>query len=360
VGGNALKNTVTRRYDKKEYVNICYRVQKDLTLAFSDPDPAAPRRKAVSIPAYRSKETFGDLDILMDSTGLTANVRDVLKDIFNPTEIVKNGSVYSFDVDQFQVDLILTPKEELWSSYVYFSYNDLGNLMGRIYHKMGLKYGHEGLVYPVREDSHTIKEILVSRDMSLIFQFGGYSWQRWQEGFDTLEDIFEYTISSPFYSFKIFDLDNRNHRSRVRDRKRPTYTAFLNWAENREGAPDFQWDPDKKIYLQRIREWFPDFGVKYDTAIAENEERKFVHELFNGDSVSRVSGYSGKELGQYMAFLKKDEELMELAKKKPRTEQVEHEFWSRAGHLSADFTDKKNNKGEEDDSITLGRQHTST
>jgi hypothetical protein len=328
VGGNALKNTHTRRYERDEYYMLELEVILKLRSAF-------PGRIMETIPAYAGKESFGDMDVLLESDNMTVKVRDVLQQTFAPNEIVKNGNCYSFDYKQLQIDLILTPIEIFHTSLVYFSYNDLGNLMGRIYHQMGLKYGHEGLTYAVYDDegvetdTRCLGVINVSRKFDPIFAIAGYSFERWLQGFENLEQIFEYAIDTPYFNYGIFDLENRNHRSRIRDRKRPTYTKFLEWAKDKPAKYD--WGDmsdfaDRKAFLPRINEFFPDFRVKYDAVMEAAREKKFMRELFNGKRVSVLSGFTEQELGRFMSHLKTVSHIEEIAKRTPRTSAVEAAF----------------------------------
>ena len=57
----------------------------------------------------------------------------------------------------------------------------------------------------------------------------------------------------------IFLLENRNYQSRVRDRKRKTYTEFLQWCENHPGLPAYTYPEDKAQWLPRLFEWFAPF-----------------------------------------------------------------------------------------------------
>ena len=320
MGGRALKNTETRRYQRDEY----YRLETEVLYALRG---AFPGRIMDAIPAYAGKESFGDMDVLIESDGMTVNVRDILQATFSPNEIIKNGSCYSFDYKQLQIDLILTPIEIFNTSLVYFSFNDLGNLMGRIYHKMGLKYGHEGLTYAVYDDDDTdntrlIDVIDVSRNHDLIFSIAGYSYSRWLRGFKNLEEIFEFAVDTPYFNYGIFDLENRNHRSRVRDKKRPTYTSFLEWAKDKPARYD--WGDmtdhtDRKAFLPRINQFFPHFQAKYDDVIARNEERKHIRAMYNGETISELTRYREKDLGLFMSYLKKNvPQLEEIAKRHPR------------------------------------------
>jgi hypothetical protein len=328
MGGNALKNTQTRRYQRDEYYALETEVLYALRSAF-------PARIMDAIPAYAGKESFGDMDILLESDNMTVKVRDVLEATFSPTEIIKNGNCYSFDYKQLQIDLILTPIEVFNTSLVYFSYNDLGNLMGRIYHQMGLKYGHEGLTYAVYDDTDTndtrcLDVITVSRNHTLIFSIAGYSYERWLKGFKNLEEIFEFAVDTPYFNYGIFDLENRNHRSRIRDRKRQTYTKFLEWAKDKPARYD--WGDmsdyaDRKAFLPRINQFFPDFQAKYDAVMEAARLRKHIKSLYNGERISELTGLREKELGMFMAFLKKNvTQLEEIASVMPREDHHEYTF----------------------------------
>lgn len=289
MGGNAL-SFETRRVSKVEYEIILQQLENKVLQT----------ENAVFLPiqAYTNKKDFGDIDVLLYVESVHDRVRWI-RDMFNPKEIYSNSNVHSFDFNGVQVDFIFPKKEDLVSSFWYFSYNDLGNLLGRIYHKMGLRFGHDGLSMLIREDDHVIGEILLSKNIDEILEFGGFSAERFHEGFDDLKDIFEYVVSTPFYDYSIFDLGNRNYRSRVRDRKRKTYTEFLEWASKNKKTPLCEWVKDKKTYLPFI---FSRFGheQEYRDIIEKNDLRKKVKEKFNGEIIMKLTGLQGKELGAFM------------------------------------------------------------
>lgn len=155
MGGNALKTVTTRRVDAAEYHKIKDEVVGMLRGMF-------PGHGIEAIPAYRKKADFGDLDVLVEyfpnpdspEADIRHRFRGELRKHFKAEEIVSNGPVYSFAWRDFQVDLILAPTDEFEMSLNYFAWNDLGNLIGRVAHKMGLKYGHDGLCLPFRVDTY--------------------------------------------------------------------------------------------------------------------------------------------------------------------------------------------------------------
>lgn len=288
MGGNALKHTPTRRYDKDEYRELTEKVIGDLSYSF-------PLDTFKDIPAYSSKDSFGDLDVLHTCQNIT---EEFIRDKFKPNEIVSNGEVVSFDVEQFQVDLIQTTRHRFDYAYHYFSFNDMGNLVGRIFKKFGLKHGHKGLLYVFRDGDHTVDEFDVTLNYKRAIEFVGLPYRN---EFETLEDIFSYVASSPYFNPDIYLFENMNYRSRVRDAKRKTYSEFLVWcAENQEGMTHYQFNPDKSVYLPSIRNCFESFGPMYDLIEQKNRSIKELKLKFNGTIVRNMTGLEGAELGLFI------------------------------------------------------------
>jgi hypothetical protein len=310
MGGNAMKHVGVTRKTTTEYFAIVGDVLSKLHDAF-------PTCLANPIEAYSSKESFGDADILIESDNLPPNWIDIIRAVFKPQDLL-NNDVVSFDYRGMQIDLIKAPRIDFFFAQVYFAFNDLGNLMGRIAHKMGFKYGHNGLWKILRDGTHAYAEVLVSRDVSAVFKFLGYDFSRHIKGFETLEDVFEYAASSPYFHRQIFKLDNRNHISRIRDIKRPTYTAFLKWIEDKPELDKYKWSAyvQDKVSVKREEEknyWllcatnpaiFPGFAEQLTLEYAKHKQQKVIKTKWNGFIIGSISGFVGKELGQFMEFCK--------------------------------------------------------
>lgn len=305
MGGQALKNTPTRRYQPAEYEAL-----KTEVLALLQAD--FPERKMAAIPAYRSKASFGDLDILFEQTDLSLDLAQYLQQRFQPKELVRNSHVLSFEFREFQIDLIGSTSTDFDISLHYFSWNDLGNIVGRLYHKMGFKYGHDGLHFLFKADNYQFGELCLSKDIEQILAFANLSPERFLAGFDTLEEIFRYASSSSFFNKDIYLLENRNHASRIRDRKRPTYNALLTWLETQGDLPAYPWASIKeqggrqaKIeFIQRAFDFFPEFEQHYRAMQHEFEVWQSVREKFNGRLVQAWTGLENQALGECMQRLK--------------------------------------------------------
>jgi hypothetical protein len=311
MGGNALKNVETRRLSRDEYFALEAKVVGQLRKDF-------PGHRVEAVRAYRQKDSFGDMDVLFESTGLTTNMTEYVKNVFSSKEVFKNGGVTSFECEGFQVDLLFTPTEEYETSVNYFAWNDLGNLMGRVAHKMGFKYGHDGLKMVFRDGDYQFAEVVVTRNVEQMVKFLGYDYDRLLAGFDTLEEMFAFAASTPFFNKDMYLLENRNHTSRMRDRKRKSYNSFLQWVDTAPDLPAYPWadmkekggPKYKQEFVKRAREFFPEFGEVYDKTMADFETWKQVKETFNGNLVREWTGLENQELGNFMKHLRETQMLV--------------------------------------------------
>ncbi|MFB6215270.1 MAG: hypothetical protein ABEI54_05295, partial [Candidatus Bipolaricaulia bacterium] len=222
MGGNAL-TVETRRVDRQEYADIQDRLIKYLAcqLGYQDVRP---------IPHVHNKTSFGDLDLLV-SKPKPRDLRRTLQTDLGSREAVKNGDIISFDYRGFQVDLIHCPPKNMDMAQVYFAYNDLGMLMGMLAKRVNCKYGWDGLYYvyysPNRERRWTI---LLSQNPVEIFDFLGLDYSRFFEGFDSIEAVFEYVMTSRWFDTQAYlDCEEWNHRRRKRNQKRANWQYFRDY-----------------------------------------------------------------------------------------------------------------------------------
>lgn len=304
MGGNALKNCFTRRYEAGEFISLSNHIMASLQRDFPD-------RRSALLPAYRMKPDFGDMDIMIE-TAPAGNLLAWAAETWNPAELVSNGNVISFECRELQIDLIGQEPENFDTALAYYSWNDLGNFLGRIAHKMGVRYGHDGLSVVFRDGNYQFAERVVSKDTDRILGFLGYDAARWREGFNTLEDIFAFAASSPYFNAAIFAYENRNHTARVRDRKRATYRGFLEWMEGCRDLPCYPWPDSAELggrrldneALQRLFTSFPEFEPEYRAVMADFDLWHQAKPLFNGEIVGSLTGLKNQELGLFMRHLK--------------------------------------------------------
>lgn len=255
------------------------------------------------VKSYRNKQDFGDIDVVIDDR---VDIVPIFAH-FRPKKCAVNGNVMSFAYDGIQVDFIRTPKEHIRSTLEYFAYNDLGNLLGKIARALGFKYGNKGLIYQHRDEvGNVIDEIIVTKVLSVILGILGLSYSRYERGFNTLEDMFEFVASSGYFNPSLYALVNASSADRVRDEKRKTYQAFLAWIQ----AKRFAETPaeEQKALLQyqhrQILNEFPHVMTLCNQIDKERAEEKAFRAKFNGAVVHRLTGLEGRQLGSFMEKLR--------------------------------------------------------
>jgi len=300
MGGNAIKNSI--RLDKKEYLQVYNEI-------FNIFNSNGYKSKAELIKSYENKDSFGDMDILYFEYNNFDNLYKVI-DKINPIEIIKNGPVvsiaYPTPKGNFQIDFIKVSRFKFAFAYNYFAYNDLGNFIGVVAHKLGFKFGHEGLYYTLRDKDNIcskICDINITEVFYSALDFLGYD-TKYYGNFYELEDIFKYASSSKYHNKEYYLLGNRGHKSRVRDRKRKTYIQYLEWLETYEETGFDYYEEIKQEKLLEAFEKFPGFKYEYNKELEKFYTRKLVKEKFNGKLVYEISGLEGKDLGKHIKKLK--------------------------------------------------------
>lgn len=240
MGGHAMKNYGVERLTKEQYDEVLSALT--ITLPY----------KTVAIPSYRAKDSFGDCDLLTTATD-EAFEKSLSKD-FTFLGKKKNGSVTSYalkygNFPPFQFDLIKAREYSFKFHYNYLSYNDLGNLIGRVAAAFGFKFAHDGLyilawydhkgeersVARVKEEAktndhaeHRMEKLFIS-NFDEALEFLGFDNLRFAQGFNTIDEILDFVASSKYFCKDFFLFENRNHDQRKRDVKRPTYTRALEY-----------------------------------------------------------------------------------------------------------------------------------
>lgn len=169
-----------------------------------------------------------------------------------------------------------------------------------------IKYGFDGLKAVVYSESKRLGEIIISKDMPKIFDFLGLSWERFQEGFDDLEDIFDYVISSPYFDPESFKLENLNAINRRRNNRRKVYNQFVEYVKDMESKFEFQ--KDKDTYLQMIHDHFSDINFlgKIEELRKLEAKKKANHAKFNGKLImEKYPELHGIELGRVLKDFQK-------------------------------------------------------
>ncbi len=301
MGGNALKNIQTKRIDPKTYQRIKLEITNKLTSnGFTIND-------IIEVPG---KESYGDLDLLWWQDDMTTtNIKDIVKQLFNPQEMVLNGEVLSWDYENFQIDLIkCLSLEQMKFARFYFSYGDVGSILGRFCNYHGLKIGHRGFwidvyectLYPEKQldPTRNVGEVLLTMEPEEACKYLGLDWNIWIKGFNTMVEIFDWIKTSKYFVVKIFGELNGEHMRRAK--LRPMYMKFVEYIGMK--PLEINGKPEIRYNLQQD-------AIKYFNKLNEIEKIKnkieynqIIKNKFCGKKLLE-KGIEGKNIGVILKML---------------------------------------------------------
>lgn len=270
-------------------------------------------------PSIRNKETHGDLDIIVGKWSYADTTWKGEQDFGKYLESefgykpFKNSNVYSFPYRGFQVDVTFQLMTEFEMAVNYSSWGDLGNIMGRVFHKMGLHFGHSGLSFWIRQglfdnnlqwsdSDHIYDKTVLTTNMEEICEIGGFDYNRWLKGFDSEQEAFDFVVDSKYFNKSLFELENLNHTNRTRNRKRGMYMRFVEYAANCDKVSEpFRSKYECSLIMQcrypQLQRNINNFRLVYeiDKVVKEKVNGKLVMEWCNlsesdGQMVGKIMG----------------------------------------------------------------------
>jgi hypothetical protein len=314
MGGNLFK---LGRISQKEYLEIEREIRFYLDRKLGN---------CYRIPRYyRNKPDFGDMDIVVSTQAMsngkaTANANDWLKfrqEIVNDLKITQyrsDGRVFSTVYRNLQIDYFTATEEFFESTYNYLSFNDLGNLIGKICRKFNLKYGEKGLAYVYRRQlGNYKKDLLITTDFKKICFFLGLDYAHWQKGFETLEEIFDWAIASPYFSVTPYLEQAKTLERRVKHRT--TIQKFIKYIEDKKVDKIYQYLENKANHIPHLIQVFSEANLLEKIATEQEAEKTALQiiQKFNGKLVMQlIPTLQGQELGKFIVEFKKQFNNFEL------------------------------------------------
>lgn len=192
---------------------------------------------------FDDKLDYGDIDIYYSGS---VDIIAIIKKVFNPLVLSSNGNVVTFsyklsNTQYFQVDFIST--ETPLNAQFFFSYGDIGMVMGMIAHHNKLKYTDNSLCLKINglemnklsnsslfneKEEHLFE---LTKDPLTIANFFTLSYDRWCEGFSTMIEAYEWLRQSIFYNPRHF-VHNEEKLKRHDKPKRKFMAGFENYSKN--------------------------------------------------------------------------------------------------------------------------------
>ena len=252
---------------------------------------------------YGDKVDFGDMDVIVPMPADWLAQRQAIVGVFGIVETKSVGRVFSTVFRGLQTDFFAVPPEFLESTYDFMSFNDLGNLIGRMCRRFELKWGEQGLSYVFRRQTaeNYVVDIPVTQDFARVCAFLGLDHAAWARGFGTLVELYEWVIASPYFSVVPY-LDDPGKEGR----DRPTIARFCEFLRERKisARPEFA---DRKSYVERVAGAFPEARLLERLAAERAAEARAakVAAKWNGGLVMRLRPERDQALGALIKAFKR-------------------------------------------------------
>lgn len=332
MGGNATKHLGTQRVNKHQFEQCCNMLNTMLQQYIVEQNLQTKERFCV-IESYHDKQDFGDIDLL---STIDRQIFEKLVEKKENINIIGKAEQFSYaiefkindDVDitkskstksiLVQVDYIKSNILDFDFSENFFAFNDLGNLIGRIAAQAGLSFGFDGLkrkiyvdnrgdiindlysneisVTSLVENARLFKNelnrailktsIIVTKDFDNALKFLGFDVERFKQGFNNMNEVFEFVVSSTFFNKDAFLFENRNHKARARDKKRSNYLAALEYFKNKK-------DRKKQLSLSHMEKEFPNFKTEYRDLEKQIKSDFIDKMIFSNDNIMVSLNYQG-------------------------------------------------------------------
>ena len=323
MGGKALKNTETRRYLKSEFEQLRDEVIAKFKLRFPDVGIRC-------LKSYHTKDDFGDMDLVIegdkmpDAWHLAINelfqpketsfiinkkqIKDNLKEVYSKEELLNKP--YSFEYKAFQIDMIPVPSVSFDFTYEFLSFNDICNMMGRVYRSMGVKLGMAGLhAVPYRENGETLRNHghLLTLDFGEALAFAGYDPEQWANGFESIESLYEYVASSPFFDPDLYlNQANQNNRERQKLEKRKNYRGLFTWmnAHADQFCAQMGCAMSREQQIEHLEAMYPGAMAATKELIRSVDEDQRRGKRMKAKLINELTGLPATEVGAFLEYAK--------------------------------------------------------
>lgn len=289
MGGNALKHVGVIRATTE----VMERIKDELRTMYKD------ILILHDVYSVKNKDTHGDVDILVEH--LTSDdTMTVLKRIYNPEHIVDNGSIISFaykrDNNLYQVDFITS--SNILKDQFYLSYGIVGAIIGRmttrndLSYDGGLKLQVSGRILNLISNETMFHDrdmnggIRLTSDPINTCNFLGLNYDRWCQGFDNDNDLFEWIITC--------NLFKKSHFKTV-DVVRQQMLDWKSFSDERE---------DKVPYdvLNRVLTQY-DITDRLHEIVAREKIKLNVKSKFSAHMIME-KGITGPKIGKCLKYIK--------------------------------------------------------
>ncbi|KAF2496559.1 hypothetical protein BU16DRAFT_483647 [Lophium mytilinum] len=236
--------------------------------------------KVATPPEAPGKTSHGDIDFLVEGPLNSSFTPNDIAEALNATRHVRNGATRSYAVphpevpDAFvQVDTHVCPDGRLAWECFHQAYADLWQIIGVAHRSLGLTATDKGLHVRIEEieaKDWKASMLFLTDDPVRVLQFYGLDVERYQKGFEEMDELYEWVVGGRFFSREVLEKREEKANDRRRLKERSMYRMFI-----REWMPAHPDAGIKDNWTRRdvLTEGLKEFGKQkeYDDILHEHQ-----------------------------------------------------------------------------------------
>lgn len=225
------------------------------------------------------------LGVLQDATPSAGPVIEYCN-VYGTTTAGRSIASESTPEEYAQIDLEVVPTTLVEWHVFYSSYSDLNGLLGHIVTNLGFTITDLGLWLRMKEldtakkieranvsDDHG--KVFLSREPSEVMRFLGLSVAKWDAGFATLDDFYEWLGECRMIHAVSLKLWRDKAHERKREQNRDVYRKFFSeWLPGRMPSMAKSYEPEEqKLEIAQLRQQYLDDALDFFSKRSIYEEK---------------------------------------------------------------------------------------
>lgn len=268
-----------------------------------------------------NKADYGDIDFLVE--GLRSPVPD--QELWEKTKTALGAELYicrnqsqSFGVPHqdiqgafVQVDVELSPGNGTHENADLFEWTkfmkgdgDLLQIIGIAHRPLGLTCNDRGLHVRLEQIEPYDKKkalLFLTRDPQRAMQFYGFDTRKYNDGFRSENEMFDWVAAGRFFSSELFERRVEKSDDRARQLKRPSYRRFVEEYMPRITRVSAKPWTRQDVLHEAIRTF--DVQAEYDAMLAAHDAKDAEEQLWK--EVKAVIPHEGKPLASAVRALRR-------------------------------------------------------
>jgi len=211
---------------------------------------------------------------------------------------IKHG--HNFVIDGKKVSVLYAKNKHSYEFFCEISAYGIISLIGKMIKPAGLKLTHNGLLYEeklgIENHQSKVGHFYITKDARKLFELIDLDYDRFKEGFESKEDLFEFVITSPYFHINKFLNPKKEYRHGL-------YADMYAYLTLNQYAPI----ENKNISFKDIDNHFEDvdFFAEVEILKAKELRKRSAIGKFNGRKIlDYFPTFNRKTIGTSMGYFK--------------------------------------------------------